>query len=98
MVSWGVPLASRADSSCCSRSSWLRSSAIDVYKRQMIYGAAALTSVQHAITDIADKSAETDITCVIVNADDPGDGHPLLLSAGQQVRRMAGELLSLIHI
>ena len=37
----------------------------------MIYGAAALTSVQHAITDIADKSAETDITCVIVNADDP---------------------------
>ena len=28
----------------------------------MIYGAAALTSVQHAITDIADKSAETDIT------------------------------------
>lgn len=37
----------------------------------MIYGAAALTSVQHAITDIADKSAETDITCVIVNTDDP---------------------------
>ena len=37
----------------------------------MIYGAAALTSVQHAITDIADKSAETDITCVIVNADGP---------------------------
>lgn len=37
----------------------------------MLYGAVALGSVQHAITDIADKSAETDITCVIVNTDDP---------------------------
>ena len=37
----------------------------------MLYGAVALGSVQHAITDVADKSVETDITCVIVNADDP---------------------------
>ena len=37
----------------------------------MLYGASALGSVQHAITDVADKSVETDITCVIVNADDP---------------------------
>ena len=37
----------------------------------MLYGAVALGSVQHAITDVADKSVVTDITCVIVNADDP---------------------------
>ena len=37
----------------------------------MLYGAVALGSVQHAITDVADKSVETDITCVIDNADDP---------------------------
>lgn len=37
----------------------------------MLYGMVALGQVQNALTDISSQDQETDITCVIVNVDDP---------------------------